>query len=241
MRRLKHRPVRRSLKVIDAVPAVSDWPPRWEDTFAPGPERSPVDAHSLRVHQELAAIAPYFSEEQQARLAWIVYALDNYASAAARELRGCRWTAEDLRAREPPASVVSGREVNRWRGYQANQLCVDACWRARQAIIAGDWLTAVEAAMVAGNRALGDLANSAIRSLKPLLDQEQRTQRHDETARRNETICQMAREIRERRPNFSVAAIAKQIKGHEVAKGLSVDSLRKIIAGKRKAGNAGPA
>jgi len=224
--------------------SVSEWPPRWEGTFEHGPGRPIVDTYSLQVRQELEAHAPFFeqlSDDQQAKLAHIVHTLDSLASAAAKELRNCRWTADELRTLEPPASAASERDVRRWRGDQANQLCVDACARARQAIMADDWITAVEAAMVAGNRALGDLANSAFRNQKPLLDQEQRAQRHNETARRDEAIRELAREIRARRPNLSTTAVAKQIEGTDVAEGLTVESLRKIITADRKAGNAGPA
>ena len=223
---------------------MSEWPPRWEDTFEPGPHRPVVDAHSLQVRQELETQALFFaqlSDDQQAKLAHIVYTLDSFASAAAMQLRNRGWTAEEVRTLEPPASAASDRDLRRWRGDQANQLCIDACWRARQAIMAGDWITAVEAAVMAGNRAIGDLANSAFRNRMPLLDQKQRARRHDETARRDAAICELAQEIRERRPNLSDMAIAKQIAGNEISKGLAVELLRKIIAKDAKAGKAGPA
>lgn len=248
MRRIRrHRHVEgESLKVAHAAPTTAGgWPPRWEDTFEHGPDRPVVDAYSLQVHQELEARAPFFgalSDDQQVSLARILYTLDSFASAAAKEVRGSPWAAEALRTLEPPVSLTSGREINRWRSCQANQLCVDACWRARQAILAGDWITAVEFAMVAGNRALGDLASSAFRSQKPLLDKEQRTARHDKTARRDAAIREQAQKIWASHPKLSAVAVANSIKADgKIGKELSAQSIRKIIGADAKVGKTRPA
>lgn len=224
---------------------MSDWPPEWEECFDHGPDRPVADAYSLQVRLELETKAAYFDQlsgEQQSTLAHIVYTLDSFASAAAKELRGSRWTADELRTLNPPASATSDREIHRWRSDQANRLCLNACARARQAIIDGDWITAVEFAMVAGNRALGDLANSAFRNLKPLLDQEQRAHRKDKTARRDDAIREEAQKIWALHPKFSAATVAGKIKAEgKIGKELSAQSIRKIIGARPKIGKTRPA
>ena len=213
-----------------------EWPPKWEDCFEPGSGRPVADSYFLHLRLKLEANASYFYElpdEQQARLTQILYTLDWYASAAAKELRGSPWSTDELRSLDPPPSAKADRKFKRWRQYQANQLCVDACARTRNAIFDGDWITAVEFSLVAGNRAIGGLVDSAFRNLQPLKNSAYRAHRSKESANRNDALRMKAQEIWTRRPDLSASQVANQIaKTSTVGNELSVASIRKIIAKK---------
>jgi hypothetical protein len=215
---------------------MSEWPPRWEDTFIF--RESGVPPYYRKIESELRKRGAYFlalTNREQSDLKEALFIIDMAASSAARELLKSPWSTAQLFKLESPkgANPFGAKKekdkFNQWIRYREHQSCLRFCRRARRALLIGNWGQAIHAAIYAGYHLNGARAVSAQNSLPGLrggsLSNQLRAQRN------RETILREARELGARPKRYNVRSIAAEIAAkHKLEKGFPrYDSIRRTL------------
>ena len=214
---------------------MSEWPPKFEDTFIILQSGTPPYWQKIKAELDRQEWFQTVDPAKQYEFEQALFYIDWIASSAARSLRGSPWNREQLFSAAQPGGMVvfkDGKKTHnyrKWARHREHQCCIEFCRCARDALLGGEWGTAVFSALYAGLHGNG-AAGITAGTLQPSLHAG-RTAAKIRAERNREIILREAAESAPR-GEYNVSSIAAEIhENHKDKHGFPrFEAIRKILS-----------
>jgi hypothetical protein len=215
---------------------VSDWPPSKGELLETYPD-SELLKYPAKIREELAASVPNFEQlgaEKKKQLCDIVRVLDLIGMTTMSRLQ---FPIEELAFYAPPRTIEKNKRlVNAWFADRADYEGTLAAKRARDSLMAGDFIDAISAALLAGEKSRARSAEIGSKTRSTLPRRGSVKPKDKFKLERDNWIIERARELLRKYPDTKDAPLARLIfnsRAKDAPELGEVDTVRRFLAKNR--------